>query len=69
VEGEWKADASENRTWYAQNIHEGPFAFSFRVPAHADHENSRASMKQSLLTVTFPKHVEAKPRHILITCQ
>ena len=38
----------------------------FRLPDYADQEKARASYKQGLLTITFPKREEAKARHIQI---
>ena len=69
VKCEQKPAAPEGRTWYERNIEQGTFACSFRLPDYVDHEKSTASYKQGLLTITFPKREEAKPRHIMIECQ
>jgi HSP20 family protein len=66
VRGERSNDGSEKRTWYAQGIGMGSFSSSFRLPDYADHEKAKASYKQGLLTITFPKREQAKPRHIQI---
>jgi HSP20 family protein len=69
VKGERKRDESEGRRWYVQGIAEGTFSCSFKLPDYADHEKSTASYKQGLLTITFPKREEAKPRQIMIECR
>ena len=69
VKGERKPDAPEGRTWYERNIEEGTFTCSFQLPDYVDYEKSTASYTQGLLTITFPKREEAKPRHIMIEWQ
>jgi len=69
VKGERRPDAPEGRTWYERNIEEGTFTCSFQLPDYVDYEKSTASYMQGLLTITFPKLEEAKPRHIMIECQ
>jgi len=69
VKGERRSDTSEQRKWYTHDIGEGTFSCSFRLPAYVDHDKSTASYKQGLLTITFPKREEAKPRQIMIECQ
>ena len=69
VKGERKHDASENRTWYTRGIPEGAFSCSFELPASVDREKSTASYRQGILTVTFSKREEARPRRIMIECQ
>lgn len=69
VKGKRKHDASEGRTWYVRDIAEGTFSCSFKLPAAVDHERSTALFEQGLLTITFPKREEAKPRQILIESQ
>ena len=69
VKGERKRDAPEGRTWYERNIEEGTFTCSFQLPDYVDYEKSTASHTQGLLTITFPKREEAKPRHFMIECQ
>ncbi len=56
-------------TWYVRDIAEGTFSCPFRLPASVDHERSTASLKQGMLTITFPELEEAKPRQILIESQ
>ncbi len=66
VKGERSNDGSEKRTWYARGIGMGAFSSSFRLPDYADEEKAKASYKQGLLTITFPKREQAKPRQIRI---
>jgi HSP20 family protein len=66
IKGERKPDTSEGKTWYARNIAAGMFSCSFRLPDYVDHEKSTASYKQGLLTVTFLKREETRPRRIKI---
>ena len=69
VKGERKLGESEGRRWYTRGIGEGAFSCSFKLPDYTDHEKSTASYKQGLLTITFPKREEAKPRQITIECR
>ncbi|WHZ28871.1 MAG: hypothetical protein OJF51_003669 [Nitrospira sp.] len=69
VKGERKHDESEGRRWYRHGIEEGAFSCSFKLPDYADHEKSTAAYRQGLLTITFPKREEAKPRQIMIECR
>ncbi|MDK2744195.1 MAG: Hsp20/alpha crystallin family protein [Nitrospira sp.] len=69
VKGERKRNESEGRRWYLQGIGAGAFSCVFNLPEYADHEKSMASYKQGLLTITFPKREQAKPRSIMIECE
>ena len=69
VKGERKDEASEGRTWYTREFLQGPFACSFRLPSYVDGHTSTASYKQGILTISFPKREEAKPRRIMIEGQ
>lgn len=69
VKGERKHEESEGQQWYMQGIGAGPFSCSFKLPDYADREQSMASYKQGLLTITFPKREAAKPRQISVECQ
>lgn len=66
VKGGQRLDQSDGRKWYARGIQAGPFSCSFRLPDYADHEKCTASYGHGLLTITFPKREEAKPRQIMI---
>ena len=69
VKGERKHEESEGQQWYMQGIGAGPFSCSFKLPDYADREQSMASYKQGLLTITFPKQEAAKSRQIRVECQ
>jgi HSP20 family protein len=69
LKGERKSGQTGNCTWYAHEVKDGPFACSFTLPSTVDHDKSTASYKQGMLTITFPKLEEAKPRRIMIECQ
>lgn len=69
LKGERKSGQTDKYTWYAHEVKDGPFACSFRLPPTVDHDKSTASFKQGILTITFPKREEAKPRRIMIECQ
>ncbi|GIW54129.1 MAG: molecular chaperone [Nitrospiraceae bacterium] len=68
IKGERKGPAPEagHASWFAHEIEEGSFARSFVVPSYVDQAQAKASYKEGILTVTFPKKEEAKPRRILI---
>ncbi len=68
VKGQRACATSKGTTWYERGIPEGAFSCSFRLPAFVDQDKSTASYKQGLLTITFPKREEAKPRRIAIEC-
>lgn len=69
VKGERKNETSEQTRWYTRSIPEGVFSCSFTLPAYVDHDKSTASYRHGVLTITFPKREEAKPRRIMIECQ
>ncbi|HXF91324.1 MAG TPA: Hsp20/alpha crystallin family protein [Nitrospiraceae bacterium] len=68
VKGERKGPAPEagQASWLVHEIAEGSFARTFVIPSYVDHSQAKASYKEGILTVTFPKKEEAKPRRILI---
>jgi HSP20 family protein len=69
VNGKRKSETSEQTRWYTRSIPDGVFSCSFKLPGHVDHEKSMASYKHGVLTITFPKREEAKPRRIMIESQ
>ena len=69
VNGERKSEGDEKRIWYAHEMKEGAFACSFQLPSSVDPHNSTATYKHGVLTITFSKREEAKPRRIMIECQ
>jgi HSP20 family protein len=64
VEGKRTWDSPEGRVWYAKGVPEGTFTSAFTLPPTIDSQKSAASYKNGILTVTFPKREEAKPRRI-----
>jgi HSP20 family protein len=66
VKGGRKHETSEGKTWYAREFEEGPFACSFQLPSHVNCHAANAVYDQGVLTITFPKREEAKPRRIMI---
>jgi HSP20 family protein len=68
IKGERKSLASEARqaSWLVHEIHEGSFARSIVIPSYVDHAQAKAFYKEGILTVSFPRKEEAKPRQILI---
>ncbi|MCS6897813.1 MAG: Hsp20/alpha crystallin family protein [Nitrospira sp.] len=66
IKGERNVQQSEASRYHLREIAEGRFARFFRVPDSVDQDKASATHKHGLLTVTFPKKEEAKPRQILI---
>ncbi len=72
IKGERKGPALQagQASWLAHEIEEGSFARTFEIPSSVDQTQAKASYKEGILTVTFPKKEDAKPRRILIQeCQ
>ena len=61
-------DVEEARgyTWYARELRGGRFGRSINLPYKIDWDNSAATVTEGVLTLTFPKAPEAKPRRIEI---
>jgi HSP20 family protein len=53
-------------SWLVHEIGAGAFSRSLRLPEYVDHEHATASYKNGVLSLTFPKCEEAKPRRIMI---
>lgn len=67
VKGEGKAPyPDESRQYFVREIDRGPFSRSFRLPKQVDVDKVVASYHDGFLTLTLPKHEEAKPRRIEI---
>jgi HSP20 family protein len=61
--------ASENdpqRQVYQWEIRQGQFAMRYRLPNFVQQEQAAAALKDGVLTISFPKREEAKPRRIEI---
>lgn len=61
-------DAEEARgyTWYARELRGGRFGRGISLPYKVDLDESSATVADGMLTMTFPKAPEAKPRRIEI---
>jgi HSP20 family protein len=66
IKGERNAQPSDARAYHLREIADGRFARLFKLPGFVDQDKASATHKHGLLTVTFPKKEEAKPRQILI---
>jgi HSP20 family protein len=68
IKGERKSPVSEasQASWLVHEIYEGSFARTFVIPSYVDHAQAKAFYKEGILTVSFPRKEEAKPRQILI---
>lgn len=69
VQGKRTWESPEGRVWYAKGIPEGAFASAFQLPPTVDSQKSAASYRNGILTITFPKREEAKPRRISVEVQ
>ncbi len=69
IKGERKSEPSGDVTWYTHEFPSGPFSCSFRLPSYVEHSKSTATYKQGVLTITFPKYEDMKPRRIMIEAQ
>lgn len=66
VKGERPFNAEEDRQYYrVENVY-GPFERYFEIPRTLDVEKVEATYQAGVLTLTFPKTEEAKPRKIAI---
>jgi HSP20 family protein len=66
VKGERTDEATASRKHVIHEIADGRFARSFRLPTTVDHDKASANYRNGLLTISFPKREEAKPRRIVI---
>lgn len=66
IKGERNVQPSDNQRYHLREIAEGRFVRFFRLPDFIDQDKASATHKHGLLTVTFPKKEEAKPRQIAI---
>ena len=69
VKGQRAEDQADGRRWLSRGIPSGEFSCGFRLPATVDEHRSSASYKHGILSITFPKREEAKPRRIAISCE
>ncbi len=68
VKGErpFKQDDSQQKYYRVENLY-GPFERYFEIPRTLDVSKVEATYNEGVLTLTFPKTEEAKPRKIEIT--
>jgi HSP20 family protein len=62
----YDADESRTFTWYARELRGGRFGRSINLPYKVDWDATTATVADGILTLTFPKAPEAKPRRISI---
>lgn len=62
----YDAEESRNYSWYARELRGGRFGRGINLPYKVDWDNTNASVADGVLTLTFPKAPEAKPRRIQI---
>ena len=66
VTGAPKSEHDATRKVYKWEISYGQFAMQYRLPNFVQQEQASASFKDGVLTISFPKREEAKPRRIEI---
>jgi len=66
VKGHRDEEISASRKDVVREIADGPFGRLFKLPTSVDHDKAPASYKNGILTISFPKREEAKPRRIVI---
>ena len=54
------------RKYLIREVQKSDFVRSFKLPANLEWNNARASFKDGILTVVFPKNEKAQPRRITI---
>lgn len=65
IRGEKKgSDEKKERNYYRRETWEGSFQRSVALPDGVDPDNSKADMKNGVLTIRFPKREDVKPRKI-----
>jgi HSP20 family protein len=62
----YDSDEASGYTWYARELRGGRFGRSINMPYKVDWDNTSATVSDGILTLTFPKAPEAKPRRIEI---
>ena len=66
VTGAHQSEQDANRKVYQWEIPHGQFVIQYRLPNFVQQEQASASFKDGVLTISFPKREEAKPRRIEI---
>jgi HSP20 family protein len=67
VTGDYQSD--HDATWkvYQWEIPKGQFGIRYRLPDFVQQEQASANFRDGVLTISFPKREEAKPRRIEIS--
>lgn len=66
VKGQRTEETAGSRKHPMRDIADGPFVRIFKLPTSMDQDKASANLKNGLLTISFPKRDEAKPRRIVI---
>jgi HSP20 family protein len=66
VKGQRTKETTSSRKHLMREIADGGFVRIFKLPASVNQDKASASSKNGLLTISFPKRDEAKPRRIMI---
>jgi len=66
VAGAHQPENDATRTVYQWEIPNGQFTMHYRLPNFVQQEQASAALKDGVLTISFPKREEAKPRRIEI---
>ena len=66
VTGAHQSEQDQTRKVYQWEIPHGNFAIQYRLPNFVQQEQASACFKDGVLTISFPKREEAKPRRIEI---
>ena len=66
VAGAREAENEATRKVYQWEIPNGRFLRQYRLPNFVQQEQASATLKNGILTISFPKREEAKPRRIEI---
>ena len=66
VKGQRTEETTGSRKHVMREIADGRFVRIFKLPTSVNQDKAVASSKNGLLTISFPKRDEAKPRRIVI---
>lgn len=69
ITGERKFLEDKSRDYHHVERWYGNFHRTWRLPVSVDAEKTSASLKNGVLTITFPKKAEAKPKQIPVSVQ
>lgn len=67
IKGERRArEEVKEESYYRREVRYGAFSRSVTLPASADTDKAEAEFEAGVLTVTFPKVAEARPKQIAV---